>query len=280
MFQASLLALVLSSGTLVGPYRVAQAEPRHHQVSMRAAMAADGRFAIAWVDSLQFPDHFEVDTYIRFFNKDGSPMTDPYKVKKIKNSSIIRGPTLEMDTLGNTILLWEDDIGEPPDYTFDVRFQCFKPDGTPIDTAKILYSKPGVAVPGFAGPGQFVRPISLSNRGEFVFVTSVASYFYPLGTGVWVQRFNLDGEPLDTAFLAHENLDDFLPQDTVIFVSPCAALNDAGDVVVTWLQSFFSPPHDLYPRFQVFDRNDKPILPWEPKGYRIDDGDTQAHACR
>jgi len=36
----------------------------------------------------------------------------------------------------------------------------------------------------------------------------------------------------------------------------------------------------MYPRFQVFDTHYKPVSQWEPQGYRIDDDDSLAGACR
>ncbi|MQY70971.1 hypothetical protein GH141_03455, partial [bacterium] len=51
MIQSTVLFLALCAGTLVEPFRIAQAEPGHHQTCFLAAMAPDGHFAVAWVDS-------------------------------------------------------------------------------------------------------------------------------------------------------------------------------------------------------------------------------------
>jgi hypothetical protein len=53
------------------------------------------------------------------------------------------------------------------------------------------------------------------------------------------------------------------------------ALSDAGDLVVTWHESY---PGGSYPRFQVFDAEDESILPWEPLGHRVDDGE-ELYGC-
>ncbi|MEA3311133.1 MAG: hypothetical protein U9Q76_02810, partial [candidate division WOR-3 bacterium] len=265
MLNISLLALTLWGDILVGPFQVAEAQPKHHQVSMRAAMAADGRFAIAWVDSLQFPDHFEIDLFVRFFDRDGIPLTDAYKIAKLTDTTTwVYDPRLDMDSAGNAVLVWTDGRTMSSTKLSTIRFQAFAPDGTPLDSAKTLYSEVDISV---------ATPVSLANNGEFaiVFNTKLAGQW-----GNWVQRFDLAGVPQDSAFLAHDTLPETVPPSS--FIYPQVALNDAGDVVVTWLHWIYSP--HIYPRFQVFDRNDKPILPWEPKGYRIDDGDTQAHACR
>lgn len=84
----TLLNVILFAGVLVKPFRVAEAEPGHHQVCLRADMAPDGRFAVAWVDSLVI-DQFDSDheLFIRFFDKNGSPLTEPYSVEKIHDTN-------------------------------------------------------------------------------------------------------------------------------------------------------------------------------------------------
>jgi hypothetical protein len=52
MLNITLLALILCGGVLVEPFRIAEAEPGHHQKCLRTAMAPDGHFAVAWLDSL------------------------------------------------------------------------------------------------------------------------------------------------------------------------------------------------------------------------------------
>ena len=261
MLNISLLALTLCGDILVEPFRIADSEPGHHQVCVRAAMAPDGHFAIAWVDSLPFPERWrrELDLYIRFFDSTGNPLTDAYKIAKMVDTNWIKHPCLEMDTAGNVVLVCvEEDKAR-----FDVldneyiRFQRFAPDGSPVGSAQTLV--PQVRLGGW-------RPIglSLANNDEFAIAWSAPS---TLGTGAWVQRFNREGYPKNNAFLAH---DDF--GTSVYFYWPQVALSDAGDLVVTWVEFGSSPYQCSYPRFQVFDAQDESILPWEGMGHRLDDG--------
>ncbi|TKJ38486.1 hypothetical protein CEE36_10610 [candidate division TA06 bacterium B3_TA06] len=257
MLNISLLALTLWGDILVEPFRIAEAEPGHHQVCVSAAMTPDGHFAIAWVDSLKptGPYHYEFDLFVRFFDRDGSPLTDPYKISKLKDTNWIYRPCIDMDTLGNAVLVWGDNLSLDETDTGYTRFQSFGPDGTPMDSAKTLYEIGLVP--------HYRVGLSLANNGTFAFAQSAWS------GAIWVQRFDLEGIPQDSAFLAHDTGGDFYPEQ------PQVALNDAGDLAVTWYEDHTG---GSYPRFQVFDAEDESILPWEPLGHRVDDGE-ELYAC-
>jgi len=258
MLQLSFLSLVLWGDILVGPFQVAEAEPGHHQVCVRAAMAPDGHFAVAWVDSLQLPEIWrrELDLYIRFFDPDGNPLTEAYKIAKMADTNWIHSSCLEMDTAGNVVLVCEEvDRTRVDDLdNHYIRFQRFAPDGSPVGSAQTL-------VPQREIHGSRPIGLSLANNDEFAIAWCARS---TLGYGAWVQRFNREGYPKDKAFLAH---DDF--GTSVSFKHPQVALSDAGDLVVTWYE--FGPPS--YPRFQVFDAEDESILPWEPMGHLVNVND-------
>jgi len=255
MISMSLLALTLCGGVLVEPFRIADSEPGHHQTCVRAAMAPDGHFAVAWVDDLLLSHEHGLDLYIRFFDSTGNPMTEPYQIAKMADTNWIYWPCLEMDTAGNVVLVCE----EVDRVRFDdldnhyIRFQRFAPDGSPVGSAQTLV--PQVEL------GSMGRPIglSLANNDEFAVTWCALSPLW--GYGAWVQRFNREGYPKGNAFLAH---DDF--GTSVLFCYPQVALNDAGDLVVTWVEFYPS-----YPRFQVFDAEDEPILAWEPMGHLVVD---------
>jgi len=263
-FLFVLIPLLLNGGVLKEPFRIAQAELDHHQACLRAAIASDGRFAVAWVDSLFHNDSPELNEsdmefFVRFFDRDGIPLTEAYKIAKLADTNYIYGPCLDMDTLGNTVLVWSEGTRYLENtYT---RFQIFAPDGNPMDSARIMCS---------GGAGWSSRlGLSIANNGEFAVVCPTR--FPEHGYGLWVQRFDLEGVPKDSAFLAHDTGD-------INFKYPQVALNDAGDLVVTWLHAIESGK--MYPRFQVFDANDESVLPWEPFGHPLDDGDDVAGACR
>jgi len=261
MFSIGLLALTLWGDILAEPFRIAEAEPGHHQVYLQAAMAPDGRFAIMWRDSLPINNHHnsELELFVRFFDRDGNPLADPYKITKLADTNYIYGPCLDMDTLGNTVLVWSEG-GRYLENTH-TRFQVFAPDGSPMDSARIMCS---------GGAGWYSRlGLSIANNGEFAVVCPTR--FPERGYGLWVQRFDLEGVPKDSAFLAHDTGDISCRYTQV-------ALNDAGDLVVTWLD--FRISGETYPRFQVFDAEDEPILGWEPMGHRVDDGEELYNGTR
>jgi len=262
MIQSTVLFLALCAGTLVEPFRIAQAEPGHHQTYPCAAMAPDGHFAVAWVDSIASgdpfnPDDLELDLFIRFFDRDGNPMTDAYQIAKMADTNWVHYPWLEMDTAGNAILLWVDretQSAEEPSY---VRFQRFAPDGSPVGSAHtvvarvFLYKRSPI-------------DLSLNNRGEFAVTwLEVIPPYWEL-TCVWVQRFNLEGYPEDRAFLPHDIPGNYL----LPFTFPRVALNDEGDLVVTWRDKL--NPDTVYLRFQVFDAADEPVLSWRSRGHLLD----------
>ncbi|MCK4334653.1 hypothetical protein KAX06_07745, partial [candidate division WOR-3 bacterium] len=77
-------------------------------------------------------------------------------------------------------------------------------------------------------------------------------------------RFDLEGYPVDRAFLPHDIPGNYL----LPFTFPRVALNDEGDLVVTWRDKL--NPDTVYRRFQVFDAADEPILSWNPRGNLLD----------
>jgi len=269
MLQLSVLALVLCGGTLVEPFRIAQAELDHHQTYPCAAMTPDGHFALAWVDSIASghpldPEDLELELFVRFFDQDGNPMTDAYQIAKLADTNWIYWSCLEMDTAGNAILLWVDRetrSAEEPSY---VRFQRFAPDGSPVGSAHTLVAR---VLLGSQGKRPSPIDLSLNNQSEFAVTWCEVETSPPFGLSyVWVQRFDLDGYPEDQAFLVHD-----VPGDApLLFSFPRVTLNDAGDVAVTWRDESGSDTVYVYQRFQVFDAADEPILSWRPRGHLLD----------
>ncbi len=269
MFQLSLLTLTIFGGVLVDPFPLADAISKHHQIMLSAAMASDGHFGVAWVDSAYDsswrPDRSRLDLYVRFFAKDGNPLTDPYKLSKIADTCWTFFPSLDMDSAGNAVLVWIENQTRSSEILSNIRFQRFAKNGSPAASAKTLYSQVDIGFP---------TPISISNKGEFAMAFQT---ILDDSSGNWVQRFDLSGEPMDSPFLAHAPYESFPPDSNVSFRFPHTTLNDSGDVVVTWLDSRKSA--HMYPMFQAFDADDESILPWEPGGHRVDDGADRTGAC-
>ncbi|MBN2379915.1 T9SS type A sorting domain-containing protein [candidate division WOR-3 bacterium] len=264
MFQLSVLMLSLFGWILVKPFRIAEAEPGHHQVCLRAAMASDGHFAVVLVDSLMVPlERNPHEIYIRFFDKNGNPITEPYKLEKLADTNWVYWPCLEMDSSGNAVLVWEEIVDTREDF-WVIRFQRFSPYGFPTDTAQTLQDSLRLHAwrplgLGLAPGGRFAVTWSETKDGKYQ---------------IYSQRYDVDGSPLDTVFMSHESITD----SGFTFLSPNAALNDVGDLVLTWLR--FKETSKNYPLFQVFDAEDSSILGWDPVGHRVDDGDERHNATR
>ncbi len=268
MFSISLLALTLWGGVLVEPFRVADHQPGHNQRQGCAAMASDGHFAVAWVDGIASGDPDDLDDpeqelFIRFFDRDGNTMTDPYKITKLADTTWIRHPCLEIDTVGNTILLWEERKTQGKEEPSYVRFQRFAPDGSPVGSAHTLVAR---ALLGEQTLLFSPIDLSLNNNEEFVVTWCEIELGPPTYKNyVWVGRFDLEGDPENRPFLACD-------EECVFFYYPRVALNDAGDVVVTWRDQLIPVYSDTaYLRFQVFDVQDEPILSWRSRGHLLDD---------
>jgi len=261
MLQLSFLSLVLWGGVLVEPFRIAEAEPAHHQGCLRTAMAPDGHFAVAWVDYFQpLGASLELDLYMRFFDPDGSPLTDAYKITKVVDTNRICGSHLNMDSAGNTVLLWTENPGLGPTNEVLLRLQLFDSSGNPLDSPQTdhqgyMSSKRGIGS-------------SLNNQGEFAI-----AWAWDTGGAICARRYSFQGGPQGDPFRVHGDL-----PDDVSSRYPGVALNDAGDLVITWIERHTAV--HLYPRFQAFDAKDEPILGWEPMGHRVDDGEELYNGAR
>ncbi len=260
MLHLSLIPLVLWGGVLKEAFKVTEYQLAHNQVAVRTAMAHDGRFAVAWVDSISYRDPFiptEFEVFVRFFDSNGNPVTEAYQVPKLADTNWIYWPCLAMDSAGSAVLLWEEGPYKGYDSNY-VRFQLFDKDGHPRGSAQVVLN-------GFVTD---MNPLGLgcNDKGEFA-VTWGQRLWTSVGARVWVQRYDADGIFKGVPFLVHE---DFAEDYDTHFDRLQTTLSNAGDLVVTWLEGIETTKN--YPRFQAFDAEDDPILAWEPSGHRLDDG--------
>jgi hypothetical protein len=180
MLELSVLSLSIFAGVLAGPIKLGDALPGHHQASPQVAIARDGHFAVLWVDSIPktYPEVF-LDLYIRFLDKDGNPMTDAYKIPKLVDTAWVNLQAMDMDSAGNTVLVWVEDKTMSNELLSKLRLMSFAPNGSPLGSAKTLYSDIDLSEP---------LSVSLSNTSQFAicFETQLESRW-----GTWVQRFDL-----------------------------------------------------------------------------------------
>ncbi|MBD3363867.1 T9SS type A sorting domain-containing protein [candidate division WOR-3 bacterium] len=230
-------------------------------------MAQDGRFAVAWLDSLgQEENEDSCNLFVRFFDADGTPLIEPYRIEKTDDTVGLYYPCIEMDSAGNTYLVWVDNRTQSSEKLSHLRFQRFDRDGAPLGSAKTLVDD--IYLKDFGRP----LDLSVASNGDFVIAWCQGQLIYY--SCIRAQRFDADGNPKGDPFFPHA--DDF-GGERVDFHVPQVALADNGDLVVTWLDFLTSSDDYVLPKFQVFDANNEPILPWDPMGHRPDDGDTFFH---
>jgi len=224
-------------------------------------MAPDGHFAVSWWDSLltDSPPFCELELFVRFFDPDGNPLTDAYKITKMVDTNRICGSHLDMDSAGNTVLLWTENPGLGPTNEVLLRLQLFDSSGSPLGFPQTDHQ-------GHVSSGRAVA-VSLNDQGEFAIA-------WDIGGEIYARRYSFDGGPQGDPFRVHGDR----PDPDVGFRYPGVALNDAGDLVITWIERHTAV--HLYPRFQAFDAEDEPILGWEPMEHRVDDGEEQYDGTR
>lgn len=236
MFLISVLSSVLFHGFLVEPFRVADAEPGHNQTDICSAIAPDGRFAVAWTDETQDLS----DVYIRFFDIDGEPVTDPIKMEKYVDGNEAFCPCIGMDSLGNTVLVWVEWESD------EVKLQLFDREGNSKGTIQTVIETPLDFNP---------LALSVNKKGEFVVAwhdrVSDRSH-------ILFRRYSSGATPSSKPFQVHDS-----STTMPVLQRPVISLNEVGDVAVAW-----SSNPILY---QVFDSLNQSILPWESAGQILPD---------
>jgi len=163
MLYLSLASLGIFCGILIEPFRVSEAEPGHHQVLVRAVMAPDGHFAVAWVDSVvnlsRSPDFAEFQMLVRFFDRNGNPLTEAQQITKVADTYRIYWPDLAMDSAGNTVLLWVETRTSAGEDGY-VRLRLYDKRGIPLDTSCVV-TRAAVY------PSERTIALSRNSHGEF-----------------------------------------------------------------------------------------------------------------
>ncbi|NLI97897.1 T9SS type A sorting domain-containing protein [bacterium] len=249
------LGLFLFTGILVEPFKIAEPESEHHQRKVSAAMAPDGRFAVAWIDSTTIgADKYwsKQDVFVRFFGKEGSPLTPAQKIIKLADTTRMPYVSLCVDSSGNYVLALQESPVQYSDSDF-VRIGFFDKDGSmlTIQTA-------------------FLAPLTYLTRCLDISCNTQGNFALTYGGGnIWVRRFLADGTPSGETFLAHADFGDSITH----FRYPSIAMNDTGDIVVSWLKYLHTD--NAWPYFQVFDSKDSSAIPWEPGGHLFFEADTE-----
>ncbi len=179
------------------------------------AMDTAGNFVVTWAATVAG----NTDVYARRYNAAGEALGTEFPVNTT-TTNVQTTPKVAIDANGNFVIVWTS---------------------TAVDTGNIYAQRYNAA--GVAQAGEFPvntttanfqdRPdVAMNSNGDFVVVwaTWVAS-----DGEVYAQRYNSDGSILDGEFQV--NITTLLPQ-----FMPAAAMDSAGNFVVTWMHELHSTP--------------------------------------
>lgn len=93
------------------------------------AAAPNGRFVVAWQSFGQDGDNEGV--YARLFARDGTPVTDEFRVNE-ETRSAQAFPAVATDAAGNFVVAWQDHSELDHLENWDIRLRLFRADGSPV----------------------------------------------------------------------------------------------------------------------------------------------------
>jgi hypothetical protein len=227
------------------------------QATPAVAMAADGRFVVAWADLDN--DQTAWDIGARLFAADGSPAGLEFVVNTVEESNQ-NGPAVGMAADGAFVIAWDGSVNEGS--TFGLFARRFGADGTPRgDEFAVI---PELAA-NLRDPTLAVEP-----DGGFV-----AAWQAPggeaaaAGYDVYARRFAADGAPRGGAFPVNTH-------SAGDQTAPAASAGQGGGFVVAW-QSDGQDGAGLGVYARAFDAGGVPITGELPVNTRTE-GDQSAAA--
>jgi hypothetical protein len=241
------------------------------------AMDGSGNFIIAWHDDRDG----SFDIYAQRYNSAGTPLSSNFKVNDDAGTSDQGHPTIFADGFGNFILTWDDGRGG----NRDIHAQRYDSSGTPLGANFKVNDDSGTATqdyPAIAadGTGNFIITWhDERNENEDIYAQRCDSSGTPLGANfkvnddpgttyqrnpaialdgsgnffitwqdwrngihwdVYVQRYDLSGTPLAFNFRVNDDIGYAVQQ------YPDVALDDDGNLVITWKDHRFSDYGDIF----------------------------------
>jgi hypothetical protein len=178
------------------------------------AMDESGDFVVAWRRDGNSDDP-PLGSYIRFrrYNADGTPKDDAVQITDELNVGIYLGPSIAMNRDGNFVIAWS--VGPWP---YDIYAQRFDANGAPIDEPFLVNTH--------TDDSQGLPSVGMDEQGEFV-VVWFSEDQDGSSHGVFGQRYNSDGTPVDEEF----QLNTYTLNEQWY---PDIALSETGRFVVVW----------------------------------------------
>lgn len=177
------------------------------------AMSSEGDFVVVWQSLAQDGDNYGI--YGQRYDKNGTPQGTEFRINTYTTARQVR-PAVAMDEVGNFVVTWESE-GQDGDLAgiYAQRYDRF---GTTLGSE--------FRVNTFTVGAQSLPKVGMDEDGRFLIAWKSGGQDGS-GTGIYAQRFDIDGTSVGTEFLVNtETMND---QDR-----PDIAMDADRDMVVSW----------------------------------------------
>lgn len=197
------------------------------------AIAKDGGFAVVWRDA----ETSDFNIYLRKYDSDGLPVTDPLLVNDDGTGADQRHPVIGMDRSGNSVVAWEDNrTGQ-----YDIYGQFCNQAGNPVglnvrltdDSLSVYHGSPSVDV-DTSGLGVVVWRDNRNGNPD-----------------IFAQCFTISGEFNGSNFMAIEDSSGLRQE------YPDVAIESKGRFLIACHETGLSG--NIYMLVRRFDSQNKPI---------------------
>ncbi|MDH4222264.1 MAG: T9SS type A sorting domain-containing protein [candidate division Zixibacteria bacterium] len=196
-------------------------------------------FIITWTDYR----NGNRDIYAQRYCCSGSAVGTNFRINDDTGTAFQEFPDISIDGSGNFILTWQD----LRNGNYDIFFQRFESNGTPVESNFMINDDQRISV-------QLYPVIAVDDYGNF----TLAWQDYRKGDwDIYVQRFKYSGYGSGSNFRVNDD------SGTAYQKYPSIALNDYGNIILTW-QDYRSGNWEIYA--QRFDSSGNPSGP----NFRID----------
>ena len=228
-----------SSGNSLGSEFKVNTHTAENQQNPSVSLNAAGNFVIAWNSNLQ--DTSFQGIYAQRYDPSGNPLGSEFKVNTyITNAQ--SGPSVCLNTAGNLVIAWHSD-GQDGD-GFGIYAQRYDPSGNLVGS--------DVPVNNYTASDQHDPAAAMDAYGNFVIAWKSFGQDAPGGYGVYAQRFDRTGNPVDGEFRVNTTT-------AGIQQNPSVAMDASGNFVVAWESFGQDAPGGYGVYAQRFDRTGNPL---------------------
>jgi len=181
-----------------------------NQYSPSVAMDSDGDFVVAWSSS-QDPQY---GIFARQYNASGEAVSGELHVNT-QTAGVQRFPSVAMDDEGDFVVTWQSDDQDGSSY--GIYGQRYNASGLKQGTE--------FQVNTYAQGAQKTTVVAMDSDGDFV--VAWQSPQDGSGDGIYAQRYNASGVPVDDEFQVNTHTSG--TQST-----PSVHMNSAGDFIIAW----------------------------------------------